>query len=63
MYSTVLLDGTSSAIQQVLWAVLAIFFVTVILSWLVAGRLWLKEEEPTAPEDREEPSEAHQTLI
>ena len=44
LYSKVFLDGTHSAIQGVLWTVLATFFVMVILSWLVASREWNKEE-------------------
>lgn len=60
LYSKVFLDGTHSAIQGVLWTVLAIFFVMVILSWLVASREWRKEEEPAAAEDPEEQSDDHE---
>jgi hypothetical protein len=57
LYSNILLDGTESAIQGVLWTVLAVFFVLTILSWLAANREWLKEEEPAATENREEQSD------
>ena len=56
LYSNILLDGTQSAIQGVLWTVLAIFFVMVILSWLVASRE-LNKEERAATEDPEEQSD------
>ena len=58
--SIVLPDGTQSAIQSVLWTVLAIFFVMAILSWLVASKEWKEEEEPAATENPEEQSDDHE---
>ncbi len=60
MYSMVLFDGTESGIQGVYWTILAIFFVMVSLSWLVASRGWLEEEEPVALEGSKEPSDGHE---
>ncbi len=54
MFSTALLEGTDPGIQWVLWAVLAVFFVMVILGWLVASKGWLKEEEESGHESHEE---------
>ena len=62
MYSNILLDGTQSAIQGVLWTVLAVFFVMVILSWLVASREWRKEEEPAATKDPEPQSDKPENI-
>lgn len=57
MHSIVLLDETDAAIQAMLWTILAVFFMTVILGWLVAGRDWLAEEESVTAKDREENNE------
>jgi len=53
MYSIALLDGTEAGIQWVLWAVLAVFFVMVILGWLAASKGWLKEEEESGESHEE----------
>ncbi len=54
MYSIALFDGIDAGIQWVLWAVIAVFFVMVILGWLAASRGWLKEEEESGHEGHEE---------
>ncbi|MGC1376888.1 MAG: hypothetical protein WA821_11715 [Anaerolineales bacterium] len=59
--SIVLPDGIESAIQGVLWTVLAIFFVMVILSWLVASKEW-EEEEPAATENPEPQSDEPENI-
>ena len=57
-------DGTQAAIQTVLWAVLIVFFVAAILSWVLASRDWSDDDPPdsqTSPQADASPHDPPQS--